>query len=150
MSADTLALTCLLHDIGATPAHLHATRLSFEFYGGMLAHGVVTDSGGERDQAEAVCETIIRHQDLGTVGSITLLGQVIQLATLYDNVGENPGLIHEQTKEDVIKAFPRDGWLGCFADTIATEERLKPWCHSTHVENFVDNIRGSKMWQAYG
>ncbi|KAK3363687.1 hypothetical protein B0T25DRAFT_420418, partial [Lasiosphaeria hispida] len=37
LSPSTLALTCLLHDIGTTHDNLRATQLSFEFYGGLLA-----------------------------------------------------------------------------------------------------------------
>lgn len=57
-----------------------ATKMSFEFYGGLLAreflvkHDVVL--------AEAVAEAVIRHQDLGTSGKITSLGLLIQLATI--------------------------------------------------------------------
>lgn len=43
--------------------------------------------GGSTDQAEAIAEAIIRHQDIGVDGTITFLGQLIQLATLYDNFG---------------------------------------------------------------
>lgn len=150
ISTDTLALACLLHDIGATPANMHATRMSFDLYGGILALNLIEDAGGQKDQAEAVAETVIRHQDLGTEGSITLLGQVIQLATLYDNVGAHPGIVHETTRESVIAKYPRDGWLGCFAKTVEEEMRIKPWCHSTHVKDFADTIRGCEFWKSYG
>ncbi len=45
-----------------------------------------------------MCEAIIRHQDLGTVGTITFLGQLIQLATIYDNVGGVPEIVHTDTR----------------------------------------------------
>jgi hypothetical protein len=35
---ETYFLTCLLHDLGATPSNQTATLLSFEFYGAMLSH----------------------------------------------------------------------------------------------------------------
>jgi cyanamide hydratase len=76
-------LTSLLHDIGTTPENIHATLLSFEFYGGYLALDVLKEYGAPREQAESVAEAIIRHQDLGDVGSITTVGQLIQLATLF-------------------------------------------------------------------
>ncbi|TDZ26829.1 Cyanamide hydratase [Colletotrichum orbiculare MAFF 240422] len=156
LSPVTLALTCLLHDIGTTNENLHTTRLSFEFYGGILALNLLKDEyGASSDQAEAVCETIIRHQDLGKDGTITLLGQVIQLATLYDNVSEHPEIdnfgkiIHETTREDVNKRFPRLGWLGCFADTIRKEIELKPWCHTTHIPDFDKKVEGNTLMKPY-
>ncbi|KAK6444261.1 cyanamide hydratase [Trichoderma asperellum] len=154
-SPSTLALVSLLHDIGTAEENLAATNMSFEFYGGFKAMNLLLELGASKDQAEAVAETIIRHQDLGTVGNITFMGQVIQLATIYDNVSDHPYLkslteiIHTETLKDVVKAFPRQQWLGCFAKTIDEEERLKPWCHSTHIPNFSDGIRGNKFMQQY-
>ncbi len=74
-------LTCLLHDIGTTPKNLRATKLSFEYYGGFLAHDIITKNGGPQDLAESVTEAIIRHQDFIEDGMITTVGQVIQLST---------------------------------------------------------------------
>lgn len=123
--------------------------MSFEFYGGIQALSLLNAIGSGRDQAEAVCETIIRHQDLGTEGSITFLGQLIQMATIYDNVGQFEHIIHETTREDVNRVFPREGWLGCFAETIRTEKRLKPWCHSTHIANFESLVESNELMKPY-
>ena len=58
--------------------------MSFEFYGGMLAHSLLlNDLHVPVQQAEAVTEAVIRHQDIGTKGKITRLGQLIQLATIF-------------------------------------------------------------------
>ncbi|KAI1499587.1 hypothetical protein F5X99DRAFT_389419 [Biscogniauxia marginata] len=76
--------------------------MSFEFYGGILALNFVRGSRAPAAQAES----IIRQQDLGTVGTISFLGQAIQLATVYNNMGTNPGLIDEVTRLDVNKAYP--------------------------------------------
>ncbi|KAF7549665.1 hypothetical protein G7Z17_g6222 [Cylindrodendrum hubeiense] len=149
LSASTLAFTCLLHDIGTSEQNLSGTRMSFDFYGGIQALNLLNCLGSTKDQAEAVCETIIRHQDLGTEGTITFLGQLIQLATIYDNVGLFEGIIHETTREDVNRAFPREGWSGCFAKTIREEMRLKPWCHSTHIHNFASEVESNKLMQPY-
>jgi cyanamide hydratase len=82
-SLETYYLTSLLHDIGTTQENLHATLLSFEFYGGYLALNLLQDYGAAKEQAESVTEAIIRHQDLGDIGTITTVGQLIQLATLF-------------------------------------------------------------------
>ncbi|KAI0406748.1 hypothetical protein F4802DRAFT_93840 [Xylaria palmicola] len=147
LSLSTWAMTCLLHDIGTTHDNLRATLLSFDFYGGILALNLTKEHGASTAQAEAVAEAIIRHQDLGTVGTITFLGQVIQLATIYDNIGGNPGLIDEATRLDVNKAFPRKGWSDCFAKTIREELDLKPWAHSTHLgkEDFPGGVENNAL-----
>ncbi|KAJ4319082.1 hypothetical protein N0V84_006536 [Fusarium piperis] len=155
LSPSTLALACLLHDIGTTEHNMDSTRLSFEFQGAFQALNLLGEYGSTKDQAEAVCETIIRHQDLGTEGNITFLGQLIQLATIYDNVGDHPSvekfdqIIHEKTRKEVNKAFPRDRWLGCFADTIRQEESLKPWCHTTHIPDFAQKVEWNKLMRQY-
>lgn len=134
---------------------MSSTRLSFEFQSGFQALDLLQDTGSNKDQAGAVCETIIRHQDLGTEGNITFLGQLIQLATIYDNVGEHPNvkdfgkIIHEKTREEVNNAFPREGWLGCFAATIRKEEELKPWCHTTHIPKFAEQVEGNQLQKPY-
>jgi cyanamide hydratase len=132
-----------------------STRLSFEFKGGIQALTLLREYGSNKDQAEAVCETIIRHQDLGTEGNITFLGQLIQLATIYDNVGEHPlvknfdEIIDAKTREEVNATFPREGWLGCFAAFIRKEESLKPWCHTTHIPKFAEQVEGNQLQKPY-
>jgi cyanamide hydratase len=84
---ETYYLACLLHDIGTTEENLHSTHLSFEFYGGYLALNLLQEYGAPKEQAESVAEAIIRHQDLGDVGNITTVGQLIQLATLFGMIG---------------------------------------------------------------
>ncbi|KAF4996935.1 hypothetical protein FDECE_12258 [Fusarium decemcellulare] len=155
LSPSTLALACLLHDIGTTEENITSTRLSFEFQGGFQALNLLGEYGSTKDQAEAVCETVIRHQDLGTEGNITFLGQLIQLATIYDNVGDHPNvknfgeIIHEKTRDEINNKFPREGWLGCFADTIRKEEGLKPWCHTTHIPDFAEKVEGNQLMKPY-
>lgn len=129
--------------------------MSFEFYGGLRARELVLGLGAPQDQADAVGEAIIRHQDLGADGTITLLGQAVQLATVFDNVGAHPavdgfaGILHRDTREDVIRRFPREGWLGCFAATVREELRLKPWCHTTHIPDFASKIEGNALMRPY-
>lgn len=86
-SDETYFLACVLHDIGTSEENLHATHLSFEFFGGFLALQVLqseSDGGSApREQAESVAEAIIRHQDLCTVGMISAVGQLLQLATIF-------------------------------------------------------------------
>ena len=84
-TSETYYLSCLLHDIATTPKNLRATKLSFEYYGGMIAHDIITKNGGSQDLAESVTEAIIRHQDFIMNGMITTVGQVLQLATTLGN-----------------------------------------------------------------
>lgn len=155
LSPSTWALTCLLHDIGTAEENLAATRMSFDIYGGFKALAALKDHGATADQAEAVCEAIVRHQDMGVDGTITYLGQLIQLATLYDNVGRHPyvrdfgRIVHEATRRAVNEAHPRLGWCSWFAGTVREEERIKPWCHSTHIVDFDKDIESNTLMREW-
>ncbi len=85
---------------------------------------------------------------------ITLLGQVIQLATVYDNVGARGYLVHEATRGDVNRVFGREGWSGCFAGTVRREVEAKPWANSTRLGGpdggtFVNAVEGNLLMAEY-
>jgi cyanamide hydratase len=148
---ETYFVTCLLHDIGTTEKNLHATLLSFEFYGGLLSLSLLQSLGSPIEQAENVAEAVIRHQDLGSVGKITRVGALVQLATIFDNMGLNEELVARETIESVVGAYPRKGWSGCFAATIRKENGLKPWAHTTHLgeEEFPEGVLGNKLMKEW-
>lgn len=80
---ETYFLTCMLHDIGTADEFLKTTRMSFDFKGAIVAMEAMRSNLAPEEQCEAVGEAIIRHQDLGEVGSITTLGALIQLTTVF-------------------------------------------------------------------
>jgi len=81
--AETYFLTCVLHDIGTTDTNITGTLMSFEFYGGMIALDVLGKEGAPKAQAESVAEAVMRHQDLGDKGTLTCVGALVQLATIF-------------------------------------------------------------------
>ena len=154
LSSETYFLTCLLHDIGTTDKNLSGTHMSFEFYGAFLAHKLLYDEKhAPISQAEAVTEAIIRHQDVGTSGNITELGSLIQLATVFDNMGWFKELIHQDTVEDVIRCWPRRGWSACFAGVIRREVGEKPWANTTRLEKeeeeFSRGVEANEIMKGY-
>lgn len=148
-SLETYLLTCLLHDIGTTQENLHGTLLSFEFFGGYLALELLHKFGAPKTQAESVAEAIIRHQDLGDVGTISTVGQLIQLSTSFDNAGTNPTLISKATIESVVNAYPRGPWSSCFAHTVNEEMALKPWAHSSAIANFAQRVSNNQLMKPW-
>lgn len=148
---ETYFLTCLLHDIGTTDTNITATLMSFEFYGGLVVLDLLAKEGAPKAQAESVAEAVMRHQDLGDVGTITAIGALVQLATIFDNMGGQPELVHKDTIEEVSKHYPRNGWSSCFARTIRKENGLKPWAHTTALgeEDFPNGVLNNKLMQPY-
>ncbi|KAL1700296.1 hypothetical protein EV121DRAFT_273179 [Schizophyllum commune] len=156
----TYYITCLLHDIGTAERFLSTTKLSFEFAGAIVARDHLLAHGAPADQADSVADAIIRHQDIFVKGgNITTIGQVLQLATILDNVGLRANLIHPQLIESTTSAFPRNGWSEHFAHTIETELTLKPWCHTSTFEvpgwkqgipsNFARDVRSNEVMKPY-
>ena len=134
LDQEVLYVTCLLHDIATTNKNMGASKMSFEYYGGILSRELIIDAtGGNQDYADAVTEAIIRHQDLTETGYITTLGLILQIATTLDNVGSNTDLIHIDTIKAINKQFPRLDWLSCFAMVVDTEYSRKPWSHTSSL-----------------
>ncbi|KAI4113799.1 MAG: hypothetical protein LQ338_008110 [Usnochroma carphineum] len=149
---ETYLLACLLHDIGTTDKNISATKMSFEFYGGFLAHSLLSQElHAPIAQAESVVEAIIRHQDIGDSGKITTAGLLLQLATIFDNMGGHKELVHEDTIADVTRHYPRNKWSSCFAATIRKENELKPWAHTTALgeEDFPNGVLNNKVMEPY-
>ncbi|EFR02903.1 cyanamide hydratase [Nannizzia gypsea CBS 118893] len=165
-SDETYFITCMLHDIGTTEENLRASRMSFELYGGFLAMDLLQYPIDEHAStivdpekrvtasnalAESVVEAIMRHQDIRDTGKITALGQLIQLATIFDNIGGHEQLLSPETVKDVIKHYPRIQWNNCFAATIRKEVSLKPWANSTTLgtEEYPSRIANNPVGLAY-
>ncbi|KAK4551813.1 hypothetical protein LTR86_010899 [Recurvomyces mirabilis] len=148
-SPETYLLTCLLHDIGTTDKNITSTNLSFEFHGGILSLDLLKSLHAEVSQAEAVCETIIRHQDLGDTGNITTLTAVTHFATVLDNAGLNGELVHEDTIKSVVAEYPREKWTGCFAGVVRKECELKPWANTTRINGFAEMVEANKLMEKY-
>ncbi|KAH0566343.1 hypothetical protein GP486_000249 [Trichoglossum hirsutum] len=152
VTPETYFVTCLLHDIGTTDKNIKATLMSFEFYGGMIALDLLhRQLKAPKEQAEGVAEAIFRHQDIGESGRITTLGQLVQLATIFDNMGGHADLVHKGTIEDVVKHYPRHKWSACFAATIRQENSLKPWAHTTALgeDDFPNGVIDNKLMAPY-
>ncbi|KAI0260956.1 hypothetical protein BC834DRAFT_1028402 [Gloeopeniophorella convolvens] len=158
--SETYLLACLLHDIGTAERFLATTKMSFEFKGAIVARDLILSRGGPEDQADSVCDAIVRHQDIFVKGgNITMVGQVLQLATILDNVGIRANLIHPELIRTTVAAYPRNGWSEHFAGVVEKELRLKPWCHSSTFEvpnyvpggpsNFATDVRGNDVMRPY-
>ena len=153
----------MMHDIGTTERNLTCTRLSYEFWAGVHVLQILQDSsrttGGDavvgtqseatREQAESVCEAIIRHQDVQYKGSITLLTRLIHLGTLSDNIGAGGEMVNEETVRNVNEKYERRGWSGCFKDVVEREKREKPVsCTKTKIScrGMGTNRNASMLW----
>ena len=123
--------------------------MSFEFQGGFIALQHLQSFGSPLAQAESVCEAIIRHQDPGETGTISRMGQLVQIATEFDNMGWQPWLVDRSVIEQVVKQHPRLKWSGCFSQAIQAEIDAKPWCHTTVIPGFKEAVAGNELMEPY-
>jgi cyanamide hydratase len=101
-------------------------------------------------QGESVAETIIRHQDLGETGNVTMLTAITHFATVLDNAGLHAKeLVHEETIKTVTGKYPRNGWTGCFAAVVRKECELKPWANTSRIEGFAEMVENNKVMEPY-
>lgn len=96
-----------------------------------------------------MCETIIRHQDLGETGNVSVLTAVTHFATVLDNAGLHAELVHPETIASVTRAYPRKAWTGCFAGVVRRECELKPWANTTRIEGFAEMVEGNEVMRPY-
>jgi cyanamide hydratase len=160
---ETWFLTALLHDIGTADEFLDGTKLSFEFWGGMHAHRILlqpeltsaevasaeAQSVAPLEQAESVMEAILRHQDIQDKGKVTTMTQLIQLATILDNVGGNAEMVNKETIEEVVKEWPRTRWSECFKVVVEREKEIKPWAMVSRIEGFEEMIMNNKTMRKW-
>ncbi|KAG6910385.1 hypothetical protein DXG01_011100 [Tephrocybe rancida] len=146
----TYYLACLLHDIGTAERFLATTKLSFEFKGAIVARDLILKVGGVEDQADSVCDAIVRHQDIFVKGAAF---------SPHAPRHSRSNLLHPALIETTCAAFPRNGWSDCFGQTIERELALKPWCHTSTFEvpnwkegmpsKFASDVRGNDVMRPY-
>ena len=68
-----------------------------------------------------------------------------------DNMGKNPGLIHEDTIKDVVATYPRKKWSSCFSETLREENRLKPWANNIALgeDEYPNEVRDNALVAPY-
>lgn len=134
--------------------------MSFDFKGAIIARDLLLGLGCPDDQADGVCEAILRHQSISeNGGNITMIGQMLQLAAGIDNVGRRASLLHPLLIEDSCKVYPRKSWSEHFTAILEKEMVLKPWCHTTAFErpnwregepsNCAMMLRGNKVMRMF-
>ena len=78
--------------------------MSFEFKGAIIARDLIISKGGHGDQADSVCEAIVRHQD------IFVKGFVVSPSLVLIEDGELDGVFSlGKYLEDWIWVFSRKG-----------------------------------------
>ena len=144
-------LTSLLHDIGLAPSLHLTTRLSFEYSGALTARDFILAQGGSAAVADETAEAIVRHTNF-VQGKLSSTAQLIQLSTTLDVIGLNSALISPVSYAEIAGKWPRLSFNEHFARLMETEMSMKPWSHTTAVEEengFCHKIRHNPFTESY-
>lgn len=77
---ETLLFACLFHDAATTDAAHGMSHMSFEWLGACMARDDLLACGAPITQADSVFEAIVRQRISGKAGSVSRVGQLVQLA----------------------------------------------------------------------
>lgn len=64
-------------------------------------------------------------------------------------MGYHPHLIDKQVIQEVVAEHPRLKWSSCFSKTIKAEVEEKPWCHTTVLPTFAEEVAGNELMAPY-
>ena len=82
----------------------------------------------------------------GYPGNNSISASSLILLWIHANKGPQ---VNETTIENVVEAYPRNGWSTCFRDTVVAEKKAKPYAMVSRIEGFEDMIMGNKLMNKY-
>jgi len=121
---ELLFVAAMLHDLGLTD--FVGGEGPFEQRGAASADSWLRDQGWPGERAAIVAKAIRMHMDVGRADKERPEVALLHFGTAADVTGMRLEDIHRQTVEQVIDAYPRQGFKAFFADAMRTEARAQP------------------------
>lgn len=121
---ELLFVAAMLHDLGLTE-YLDGDG-PFEQRGAAAAHSWLSSRGWPEERASLVANAIRMHLDVGLAGKERPEVALLHFGTAADVTGMRLEDIHPGTVEEVIAAYPRQGFKQYFADKVRAEARSQP------------------------
>jgi len=121
---ELLYVASMLHDLGLTPAV--TGEGPFEQRGAVAAHRWLKGQGWPDDRAEPVARAIRMHLDVGKASRERPEVALLHLGAAADVIGMRLEDLPAQTINDVVSAYPREGFKAFFTDKVRTEARRHP------------------------
>ena len=121
---ELLFVAAMLHDLGLTD--FVGGEGPFEQRGAASADSWLRDQGWPGERAAIVAKAIRMHLDVGRADKERPEVALLHFGTAADVTGMRLEDIHRQTVEQVIDAYPRQGFKAFFADAMRTEARAQP------------------------
>lgn len=121
---ELLFVAAMLHDLGLT--EFVGGNGPFEQRGAAAADAWLRAQGWPEDRAEIVAKAIRLHLDVGRAGKERPEVALLHFGTAVDVTGMRLEDLHPATVEEVIDAYPRQGFTTFFADRVRSEARSQP------------------------
>ncbi|OAS14841.1 HD domain-containing protein [Paenibacillus oryzisoli] len=105
--SELLYISSLFHDLGLTPAYRSPDK-RFEVDGANAARDFLRSRGVPEDSIRLVWDAVALHTTIGIVEYKESEAALMNFGVGYDVVGKNFDLISEDTRQQIIQAFPRN------------------------------------------
>ncbi|MDD9268444.1 HD domain-containing protein [Paenibacillus sp. GCM10023248] len=104
---ELLYISSLFHDLGLTPAYRSPDK-RFEVDGANAARDFLRSRGVPEESIRLVWDAVALHTTIGIVEYKESEAALMNFGVGYDVVGKNFDLISEETRQQIVKAFPRN------------------------------------------
>jgi HD domain len=104
--AELLCVSALFHDLGLTE-HYKSADKRFEIDGANAARSLLEQHGISRESTQLVWDAIALHQDIGVAQYKEPVVALLYHGVGYDVMGDRFEELSEQTRQQVVSAFPR-------------------------------------------
>jgi hypothetical protein len=122
VEAEALFLGALLHDLGLV--HREGARC-FALRGAEQAKSILLAAGSDRHLADRVADAITLHLNVGGEAP-TPEARLLQAGAAFDVAGQRFHHVDAATRDEVVAAWPRDGFVTSFSEVIHEEARQYP------------------------
>jgi hypothetical protein len=122
---ELLYISALFHDLGLT-SHYRSPDERFEVDGANAARSFLEQHGISKESTQLVWDAIALHTARGITQYKESVVALVYQGVVFDVVGDHFGDLSEETRSQVVSAFPREDFKGKFLQALLDGFRHKP------------------------
>jgi len=125
---EMLYIASILHDISLASPSCDGPG-SFEVEAARCAHNWLGEQGYDREKADIIHEAMALHSAVCHSGPRDPEGLLLHLGAGVDVVGMQVMNIHTDVRAQILRDYPRTGFVCDFGKLVADQADRKPRCH---------------------
>jgi cyanamide hydratase family protein with HD domain len=125
---EMLYIASILHDISLASPSCDGSG-SFEVEAARCAHNWLGEQGYDREKADIIHEAMALHSAVCHSGPRDPEGLLLHLGAGVDVVGMQVMNIHTDVRAQILRDYPRTGFVRDFGKLVADQADRKPRCH---------------------